>query len=100
MPNKTKTDISKYERITIDKLNEKGCMNILGVFMEKVSREYVTALRNFRRDMNDECAREKYVSTRNFICSDYFCALTGLDGSAIADTIDRNYASTFLKKEA
>lgn len=81
----------KYERLTIDKISNEGCVNVLIGFLDLVGKEYRYALDAHCADPTDECALERYESSRDFILSDYFKKLTGLDGQGIIDTMNRDY---------
>lgn len=81
----------KYERLTIDKISNEGCVNVLEAFLGKIGLEYRTALQACCEDPSNETFQERYEDSKNFILSDYFKKLTNLDGEVIIETLNRNY---------
>lgn len=89
-----KSNFSGIQRLTIDKLNNDGCINLLETFLIQLSEDYRCILREFIHNQSDRKLRTTFKKARKFILSDYFALLTGLDGSEILGTLDGNYRST------
>ena len=83
-----KVDFKNVPRLTIDKLNNEGCLKLLETFLAYTAEEYTMALRTWLRDKSDKESYKHYLGTRNFFLSGYFANLTGLDGEAIVSRLD------------
>lgn len=81
----------KYERLTIDRICNEGCVNILEAFLERIGIEYRTALQAWCEEPSNEDFQKRYEESKSFILSDYFKKLTNLDGEAIVEALNRNY---------
>ena len=74
---------------SIKKLNDEGCALLLEAFLANLSEDYYSAYNFYMCNRNDDKARLSYVRLRRFFMTKYFAALTGLDGKAILDGLDR-----------
>ena len=83
-----KVDFKNVPRLTIDKLNNEGCLKLLETFLAYTAEDYTMALRTWLRDKSDKDNYTHYLSIRNFFLSDYFANLTSLDGEAIVSRLD------------
>lgn len=98
MPCKAKVEITS--RITIDKLNNVGCFNLLETFLHYIAEDYSSALRTYLNDKSDKESYSHYVKAREFFLSDYFANLTDLCGEDIVSRLDakilgREYAGSY-----
>lgn len=89
----TKANFPDVKRLTIDTINDDGCLNLLEMFLTQLSEDYRFALDDFVRNQRDKKSKKGLMWLRKFIRSDYFASLTGLDGSEIINTLDGNYKS-------
>lgn len=96
MPNKAKMSFANYSRLTIDKLNDDGCINLLEAFLVYMTDNYRSALSTFLADKNDKNGYESYKSIRDFFLSDYFTQLTNLKGEDILYRLDKNYLDSIV----
>ena len=96
-------DTSKYKRLTIDKLNTKGCLNLLEAFLREASKSFKTAYLRYLENPHNIDIAEHYMEYRNFFLSDYFSELTCLDGEEIVASLEyecnqrRDGFGTFLQ---
>lgn len=74
--------------MTIDKLNDDGCLNILEALLENTAIEFAKAYCEYISNPNDEYSSEVYNMHRDFILSEYFGQLTGLDGNEIVRSLE------------
>ena len=77
------------ERLTIDRISNEGCINILSAFLKYLSIDYKQAYMAYCNEPGNNDRREHYKDLRDFITSDYFCQLTNLIGEDVADTLER-----------
>lgn len=85
-----KIEVQGYHRLTMDDLNQTGCLNLLTAFVKDVGMEYRSALVNYRNNKSKD-ASEHLKKIRSYIASDYFSQLTTLDGTALISSLDRYY---------
>lgn len=88
---KANVSISNYQRLTIDKLCNEGCVNILEFFLGEVNQEYVFAANNLRDDPYEEHYIKRYCEIKDFIESNYFSKLTGLNGKEVFAELEVKY---------
>ena len=86
-----KADFSNMERLTIEKINDDGCLNLLEMFLSQLSEDYRFALDDYMRNQKNKKSKKGFVWLRNFIRSKYFASLTGLDGSEVVNMLDGEY---------
>lgn len=79
------------ERLTIDRICIEGCVNILSAFLKNLSDDYRLAYYSLIKTPDNEYAREHYQKLKDLFCSEYFYGLTGLDGKAIVEQLDKEY---------
>lgn len=87
----TKADFADVERLTIDTVNDDGCLNLLEMFLTQLSEDYRFALDDFMRNQKNKKSKKGLMWLRQFIRSNYFASLTGLDGSEVISTLDGKY---------
>lgn len=80
-----------YKRITKESLNDEGCLNLLEAYVGSLAEDYRTAIKVFISNKKDKKSYEALINIRNMFLSDYFSDLTGLDGKAIIEQLDRPY---------
>lgn len=81
----------QIRRLTIDRLNDYGCANIIYAMVRQMSREYRGAMEEYEANPDDPVIREQYQSVREEFLSDYFAKLTGIVGSDIVKRLDSGY---------
>lgn len=86
----------KRRECSIKKINDDGCVFLLEAFLANLAEDYYSAYCYHIENLKDAKSGVTYRKLRNFITSDYFNALTGLDGKAIVKGLDvvneRRYA--------
>lgn len=87
----TKADFADVERLTIDMVNDDGCLNLLEMFLTQLSEDYRFALDDFMRNQKSKKSKKGLMWLRQFIRSKYFASLTGLDGGEVISTLDGKY---------
>ena len=85
-------------RLTIDRLNDYGCVNILVALIKSMGREYMHAKREYDKDHDDFTARSQFECIRNEFLSEYFTKLTGIVGADIVNQLDSGYNIGGTKK--
>ena len=75
-------------RLTIDRLCDEGCINVLKAFVRQLSSEYTTAYTMMLRTPNDKKTKELLERTKSLILSPYFEALTNLEGLPIVEQLE------------
>lgn len=78
-------------RLTIDKLSDEGCLNILKHFLKTLSREFTQTFASLLKNPHNEDIRSHYNYLRELFTSDYFNDLTNLDGRSIVKQLENNY---------
>ena len=86
-----KCDMSNYKRLTIDRLNEDGCINMLSYFLKNMSEEFQASYFSYLRDKKNKDALKHYTRMREFYLSDYFTQLTNLDGRMVLQQLEKSY---------
>ena len=81
-------DTSGYKRLTIDKLNTKGCLNLLEAFLREASTSFQTAYLRYLENPSNKDIADHYKEYKKFFLSDYFSELTCLDGKEIVDSLE------------
>jgi hypothetical protein len=81
----------RYKRLTINDLNDEGCINVLCEFVRVVGEEYEQCLDTARKYPSDMTSREHQRYLERFIRSNYFCKLTGLDGDEVIKLMKERY---------
>ena len=61
-------------------------------------KDFRPAYRRLKRHPNDKLAQDTVREITQFFCSDYFCALTDLDGPALLNRIIREMDEKYEKK--
>ena len=77
------------ERLTIDRLNDDGCIALLERFLRVLSKDYTQAYINFLNFPHSPDVREHYCVLKDLITSQYFNDLTNLDGQVISEGLER-----------
>ena len=78
-----------YKRLTADDLNDEGCLMLVCEICREAAADYIQARDNYRRKPGDNRAAANYRVKRNFFLSEYFYKLTGLNGRAVLEGLDR-----------
>ncbi len=61
-------------------------------------KDFKPAYRRLKRYPNDKLAQDTVREITKFFCSDYFCALSDLDGPALLNRIIREMDEKYEKK--
>ena len=80
--------LSNFQRLTIDKLDDEGCLKILEAFVSYAARDYRAAFHSYLDNKRDKNNYYYYIQAREFFLSDYFHDLTGLFGEDILEMLD------------
>lgn len=79
---------SEHNRITIDQICNEGCINLLEAFLGELSMEYCSAYTKYINNPNDPDNIVRYNKVREFIESNYFEKLTGLNFEDLVPTLE------------
>ena len=79
---------SGENRLTIDRLSDTGCINIVCAMLENMSLDFRHAFQSFLKDPLNENVHWQYERIRKEFTSDYFKGLTHLDGEAIVKKLE------------
>lgn len=77
------------KRLDITRISTEGCLNLLEAFLTELMEDYKYIYRDYLNDKNNKKLRGSYEKYRNLFLSDYFAALTGLDGASVLESLDR-----------
>ena len=78
-----------YKRLTADDLNDEGCLMLVCEICREAAADYLQAKAALNRHPDDKRAQANYKVKRNFFLSEYFYGLTGLNGRAVLEGLDR-----------
>lgn len=76
-----KIDVSDYQRITLEELDETGAVRLIEGIVEQAARDYRRAKKIGAKWLKKDCEK--------FFKSAYFERLTGLNGRAVVEALDR-----------
>ena len=79
----------KYKRLTLDKLNDQGVTNLLEEIVSCTRQDFISAYISMMDNMGDKKAVQSYENMKDYIRSQYFCALTGLNGEDIVRVLEK-----------
>lgn len=99
MPKESKYDQSSvfleaeknYERLTIDKLNNKGAINLVEAIVKSTAIDYSSTYTNAKKDPKDFRNAINYYLVVSYMRSQEFNAITLGNGRGIADSIMRTH---------
>lgn len=80
--------MEKVQRLTIDQLSDRGCLNVLCAMLKILSNDFTSAYTEFLKDPSDIIQKRQYFKCRHFFVSDYFRNLTNLDGRKIVEQLE------------
>ena len=80
------------DRLTIDKLNDTGCRNMLYAMCKLLARDFRRTYAEFLKKPDDKFARRRFRKCREAFLSDYFFTLTNLNGREIVELIEAEFA--------
>ena len=80
------------ERLTIDKLNDAGCMNMLCAMVKLLARDFRYLHKALMDNPSDTRAYRRYRDCRNVFLSGYFSDLTNLNGMKIVSQLEAEIA--------
>lgn len=81
-----------YVRLTADKISYDGCINLIEAFLRYLGEDFRSAYHTLRASPKDKGAIKHYKQYTDFIKSEYFRMLTGLDGESLLDSLERDAA--------
>lgn len=84
------------KRLTIDQLDDQGCMNVLCAFMERLSEDYRDSLAILRKNPRSKENLRHVRELREYFTSEEFGLLTNLDGKAIVEKLEYYYCPKSL----
>jgi len=76
------------DRLTIDRLNEKGCFNLLCAMVKYMSREFRAAYAEHLKHPMDPTAYVQYHRIKDEFRSERFRTLTRLDGDRVVRKLE------------
>ena len=80
------------QRLTLDTLDDNGCINVLCALLRQISREFRQAYKEHLADPLDQTAYAQYRDLKKEIKSNYFHSLTRLDGGKVVDRLEKDIA--------
>lgn len=84
----------RRERDTRGDLDPDGCEALAAAIILRAARDYVTALKQLRKNKDNAIAKAKVKELRQFFRSSYFGILCDLDGEHVLDRIDLEFEET------
>lgn len=75
-------------RLTAEQLSDEGCFRLIEAICVDAAKEYVLARIAYKKNPTDAETVRHYELSRKFFLSDYFRALTNLDGKAILERLN------------
>lgn len=75
-------------RLTVDKLSVEGCINLLEAFVADVAQEFVTTYKHLLSCPTCQGFIDHYNDLKDYMQSDYFSGITGLNGEEIISTLE------------
>lgn len=78
-------------------MNEEGYQALANAIILQAVKDFKPAYRRLKRFPNDRAAQDTVREITKFFCSDYFSALTDLDGPALLQQIIREMDKKYEK---
>ena len=79
-------------RLTIDQLNDAGCMNMLCAMVKLLAKDFRHLHKALMDNPDDVKAYRRYRNCRKIFLSDYFSELTNLNGMEIVSKLEAEIA--------
>lgn len=76
------------DRLTEERLNDYGCVNLLCFMLKRMAREFKHSYLGYLLDPSDIKAYFQYSQVRNEFLSEYFHDLTNLNGKKIVEKLE------------
>ena len=76
------------QRLTIDTLDDRGCINILSELLRMMAADFNQAYKNHLSDPDNLDTYEHYLHVKSEFLSDYFARLTRLNGEYIVRKLE------------
>ena len=76
------------DRLTKERLNNSGCVNLLCFMLKRMSREFKHSYLGYLLDPSDIKTYLQYSQVRNEFLSEYFHDLTNLNGKRIVEKLE------------
>lgn len=81
-----------YGRLTADRLNDAGCLNMLCAMVKLLARDFRRLHKALMDNPDDPRAYHRYRKCRDVFLSDYFHDLTNLNGAEIVAQLEAEIA--------
>lgn len=94
--NSLKQFVKDYQRLTIDKLSDEGCMNLLEAFCKCLGEDLKNAYLQLLANPKSKDHIAHYRNLSQLCRSRYFSELTNLDGDMIVNSIEYEINRQFL----
>ena len=78
-------------------MSDEGWKNLANAIILQAVKDFRPAYRRLRRHPEDKLAQDTVREITKFFCSDYFCALTDLDGPALLQRIMKEIDNRSIK---
>jgi len=75
-------------RLTVEKLNDRGCINMLCVMVKHMRRDFVDSYCSYLVNPSSPKLERQYNDIKEEFQSDYFKDLTGMDGKWIVKKLE------------
>lgn len=76
------------QRLTIDRLNDRGCLNMLCTMVHRMSKGFRKSYAAFLKNPSDHRSYKRYLRLRDDFLSEDFSDITGLDGAKIVAELE------------
>lgn len=80
--------VNMNDRLTIDKLNNNGCINILSELLRQMTTDFTESYKMYLSDKDDPEVQLNYENVKEEFLSDYFANLTRLNGANIVRKLE------------
>ena len=92
-----KKDLKK--RLTIDKLNNDGVVNLLEAILSSLYDDFVSAYNAYHENPAEKKNYLSFLHIKEIICSKYIADLTGISGFEIVEQLEAKCNKEFLKRK-
>ena len=92
--------MNNHDRLTADRLNERGCIAMLCAMLRYMSKEFRAVYAYYLSHPFDARAYARYNLVRDDFLADRFNDLTRLDGRKVVDRLEQIVSSRFYAKMA
>lgn len=85
-------------RLTIDRLNDDGVVNLLEAILNSLYEDFVSAYNAYHDNPSDKKNYLSFLHIKEIICSKYIADLTGISGFEIVKQLEEKCNKAYLKR--